>query len=504
MTLELATMYSSNPSVIISLGAATIVFILLCVYTWIASTVNFILDTKRHQRQTGDSIVVPLKPYVVPALGSTLSMLNTNIGQFWNSLLDQCQKYELTTVSLLIAGTRTYIFFSPSVVLREFKAKQLTRQKQARQLGVNALGMSKEQAERAFSETLDPKRDVTLERVHTEFLLATAPVTTMTNKFMECLLEKTMSGPGIGQEHEVELYAWMKDILFYASINAVFGTKLLDMFPDLGKDFWIWEKNLLTLLVGTPRILARSAYAARESMLAQLEAWLRVGYKHTEKEDLGNTDWEPYFGAKVMRKRHDYYNQQGLNLRSQAGKELIFLAGVLSNAIPTAGWLVVHIFDPSGPPDFVSTLREEVKTAQRADGTFDVPALTRLPRLNAAVNEVLRLYIDLLIIRQVDENENIGKIAMRKGDQIMASSWMAHRNTANFEQPEKFDPTRFLYQDPHTGETTCSIQGLGGKYFPFGGGHHMYVLPATTNSLFYILIACPYPGVLDDTLRGRR
>ncbi|MCJ1247514.1 hypothetical protein MMC30_004728 [Trapelia coarctata] len=452
--------------------ALFLALLLICIGTWIATTVRFRLDVRKHQAsKDGKTTIVPLKPYVIPVLGSTLSFFNTKIGHVWDSLMQECHQWNLKTVSLLLVGVRTHILFAPSSILSEFRAKHLTRYKHARLLAVNVLGMSQEEAVKAFPQTLDLKTDITLERVHSEFLLTAIPVTTLTNKFMECLLESTTADKSLETGSEIELYAWVKEKLFDASTTALFGSELLRMHPDLHNDFWIWEQNLLTLLFGTPKIFARQAYAARESLLSKLGVWLDEGYNHTA--GLDDPEWEPYFGAKVMRKRHEYYNQQKLSIRSQAGKEMIFLAGVLSNSVPTIGWLLVHILSPTSAPDLLPRITDEVKTALRSDGSIDVPTLIRLPLLNSALNEVLRLYIDLLVVRQVDADSILDKIPIRRGDQIMASSWMTHRNSDNFERPNDFDPERFLQRDAKTGELSYSISGLGGKYFPFGGGHHM-------------------------------
>ncbi|KAI0126676.1 cytochrome P450, family 7, subfamily B [Xylariales sp. AK1849] len=446
---------------------------LVCFFTWVSTTIRFRTDAKRQQETRNDAaIVVPLKPYIVPGLGSSLSFLNKKIGRVWRPLMHDCQRWNLSAVSLLIAGTRTHVLFAPRSILSEFRAKQLTRYKHARLLATNVLGMSQAEAAKAFPQTLDPKTDITLERIHSEFLLTSFPVTILTDKFMDCLLASTTADNSIRTGSEIELYSWIKAKLFDASTTALFGSKLLDMHPDLNEDFWLWEQNLVVLLFGTPRIFAQKAYASRDSLLDKLSDWLEEGYKHTE-ELPANTEWEPYFGARVMRERHAYYQQQKLSIRSQAGKEMIFLAGILSNAIPTIGWLLMHILSPTSPPDLLPRITEELRTAVRPDGSIDVPALVRLPLINSTLNETLRLYIDLLIVRQVDADGTMDNIPLRKGDQVMASSWMTHRHPQNFDRPEEFDAERFLHKGRNTGELTSTTSGLGGKYFPFGGGHHM-------------------------------
>ena len=79
------------------------------------------------------------------------------------------------------------------------------------------------------------------------------------------------------------------------------------------------------MLFGTPRLFARQAYSSRDRLLEKMTRWLNEGYSYGEPKD--DPGWEPYFGAKIMRKRHDFYKQQGISLRAQAGHDLLFLSG---------------------------------------------------------------------------------------------------------------------------------------------------------------------------------
>ena len=227
---------------------------------------------------------------------------------------------------------------------------------------------------------------------------------------------------------------------------------------------------MLGLLFGTPRLFAREAFAARDATVSKLQKWLEHGYEQTR--NIEDPDWEPYFGARVMRKRHDFYKQQDMSLKGQAGDDLVFLAGILSNATPTTGWLLLHILSPTRQ-DLKRRILDELETARRQDGSIDVVALTKLPLLNSAFHETLRLYVDLLVVRQADTDVALDEHYVRKGEMVMAPTWMTHRNPDFFQRPEEFDPERFLQQDSQTGELTYNVTGLNGRYFPFGGGHYM-------------------------------
>ena len=96
-----------------------------------------------------------------------------------------------------------------------------------------------------------------------------------------------------------------------------------------------------------------------------------------------------------------------MSLRGQASADLIFFGGILSNAIPSIGWMLMHILSPTNPPELRDWVMDEIKSARREDGSIDVPLLSKLPLLNSMFHEVLRVYIDLLIVRQVDADTTI-------------------------------------------------------------------------------------------------
>lgn len=173
-----------------------------------------------------------------------------------------------------------------------------------------------------------------------------------------------------------------------------------------------------------------------------------------------------------MRKRHGYYNQQCMSLRAQADNDLMFLAGILSNATPATGWLLLHILSPTSPPGFFSKVFKELISVQRPNGKLDMPALLRLPLLNSALNEVLRLYVDFIMVLQVESDAVLDYVPISRGDQVMGSTWMTNQNRDYFLNPNQFIPERFVVQDPQSGKAACSVDGLAGKFFPFVGGHY--------------------------------
>ncbi|GAB7324407.1 hypothetical protein MBLNU13_g08344t2 [Cladosporium sp. NU13] len=440
---------------------------------------NLLWTTREYRKCVGDAQKsskdrpshVPVISHAIPGLGSTLSFSTQKVGSYWRWVSAECKQKGINAVSIILSGKKTHFVFTPDGVSSAFKNRALTRFELDRQLGRNSLGMSKEDAVRAFPSDLNPKKSLTTERIHANMLLSTAAVNTLTDKFIEVFQTRLSSVDTEGDGIQINLYEWVREQALHASLVALGGTKLLEMYPDISGEFWTWDEGLVGMLFGTPRLFARAAYSARDSLVEKLEQWLAAGYAASIDES--DPDWEPNFGARVMRKRHEYYAQQKMSLRGQASADLIFFGGILTNAIPTIGWMLMHILSPTNPPELRSWVMDEVKSAQCEDGSIDVLLLSKLPLLNSMFHEVLRVYIDLLIVRQVDADTTIGPHIVHKNEVIMAPSWLSHRNPENFAKPDAFDPARFLVDDSETGKMKFSTAGLTGKFFPFGGGHYM-------------------------------
>lgn len=436
------------------------------------TTRNYNARVRAAQRlEKGKAGPVPVIPYAIPGLGSTISFSTQKVGTYWRWLFAECRQRSINAVSILLNGKKTHFVFTPDGVSGVFKSRALTRFELDRQLGRNSLGMSEEDALKAFPSDLDPKLALTTERIHSNLLLSPSAVNSLTSKFMEIFQERLLRLNTNQDAKEINLYEWIREELFHASVVSLGGSKLTEMFPDISSDFWTWDEGLIGMLFGTPRPFARPAYEARDKLVDKLEKWLKAGYAEPAVEN--DPDWEPTFGARVMRKRHEYYAQQKMSLRGQASADLIFFGGILTNAIPSIGWMLMHILSPTNPPELRSWVMDEIKSAQREEGSIDVPTLATLPLLNSMFHEVLRVYIDLLIVRQVDADATIGSHTVNKNEMIMAPSWLSHRNPDHFAKPDAFDPARFLIDDPETGKMKFSTSGLNGKFFPFGGGHYM-------------------------------
>lgn len=129
----------------------------------------------------------------------------------------------------------------------------------------------------------------------------------------------------------------------------------------------------------------------------------------------------------------------------------------------------------------------DLRTAEKADGSIDVPTLVSLPLLQSIWTETLRLYVDALVTRNVEADTTLPldpdgrtNVQLKKGEQVFAPCWLGHHDPSTWPTDSKdsapvdqFCAERFLITNPDKpDDVTFSLTGTAnsGKFFPFGGG----------------------------------
>ena len=69
---------------------------------------------------------------------------------------------------------------------------------------------------------------------------------------------------------ELSLKGWCGDVLLNAATRAFFGESLLEVAPDIFRDFFVFDDNSWMLLYGYPRFLAQNMYEGKDAAVAAL------------------------------------------------------------------------------------------------------------------------------------------------------------------------------------------------------------------------------------------
>lgn len=111
-------------------------------------------------------------------------------------------------------------------------------------------------------------------------------------------------------------------------------------------------------------------------------------------------------------------------------------------------------------PDIDTKLRAEIAAVGGAPVSLET--LMRMPYLDAVLKESMRLHPPIWMVARCAESDDVlGGHHLPKGDLVFVSQWVLHRHPKLWQDPLRFDPSRFLVED-----TTRHKYA----FFPFLGG----------------------------------
>ena len=334
---------------------------------------------------------------------------------------------------------------------------------------------------------------------------------TMTGRFVEGITDQ-LEHEQIGAEWSdlPDFYIFLRDKTFKAAVGAVFGTTIFQLTPNLNEIFWEFDNNVKTIFADLPRWMVPRAYASRDRIIEAIRKNQQYAREHSDytKTAPEDPDWDPYWGAKITRRRQEYMREMDLvDDHSTACEDLGLMFAANSNAIPSVGWMALHtLMDPA----LTQRVRKEVDACvlPSADGTmsqprFDFTKLTASPLLQSIYAETLRLYIANLVTRTpIGSDLRVGRWSFPKDRIIFLNGTMLGQapqvwNAGPPDDPhplDKFWADRFIVypEDPKSGPQNPSVsrdekrrmddgrdgpyfttRGLSGAWIPYGGGPSM-------------------------------
>ncbi|KAI4229744.1 MAG: hypothetical protein L6R36_000660 [Xanthoria steineri] len=283
------------------------------------------------------------------------------------------------------------------------------------------------------------------EEIFNKYLLRAERVAELTARYMTELRLALVHGAVLDKEPDQEavgLEAWLWPLLFQARISTFFGLPVVAHMT--------YEKGAEKLLCRYSQWLAPGAYRALNRVLDGLSRWL------SEAQTFGQS---PRRAARAI---------------------LGFLFALNTNTGSATLWTLIHLL--SAPdPTLLPRVRAEAESVRGfADGTLDVKGLMEKPLLQSVYAEVLRLYADLTITRNLKADvtvpvdyggDDAPRMRLPKGDMVMAPSWTVHRDANAWPgvPPDQFDAERFLVANEQ-GAKVFSMGNTPGRWMPYGGG----------------------------------
>ena len=132
----------------------------------------------------------------------------------------------------------------------------------------------------------------------------------------------------------------------------------------------------------------------------------------------------------------------------------------------TAAWTLIELLKR---PDYLAEVVEELDALAAENPEVSYQALREMPKLEAAIKEALRLHPPLIILLRVAKVPvDVGGYTIQPGTMVAASPSVSNRDPQAFDDPEGFDPTRYL--EPREDDVANPW-----SWIPFGAGRHRCV-----------------------------
>ncbi|XVE94597.1 hypothetical protein REPUB_Repub02eG0022200 [Reevesia pubescens] len=139
----------------------------------------------------------------------------------------------------------------------------------------------------------------------------------------------------------------------------------------------------------------------------------------------------------------------------------VFLGGTDTGAATVIWAMTLLMKNPSS----MKKAQEEVRNLIGKKGFVDEDDIQNLVYLKAVVKETFRLQppLPLLVPRETIRNCKIGEYEIPAKTLVYVNAWAIGRNPESWENPENFDPDRFL-------DSPIDYKGLDFELIPFGAG----------------------------------
>ncbi|KLT71707.1 cytochrome P450 [Flavobacterium sp. ABG] len=283
------------------------------------------------------------------------------------------------------------------------------------------------------------------------------------NQLVETMRQTIVSEmDGLAEEQKVDLFPIMSELAFNVVAKSLFQFSIAEEKLDRIKFIIEEVQNFLI----------------KEIRLPHKAWWFSVSgqvKKHLELAEENNTIIQEIIEERVASKSeiNDLLNMlletryedsgEGMSTQQLIDEiKILFTAGHETTA--NALTFTLHLLGNN--PDVQQKVLEEILKIE-AETEDVVEQLQKMTYTNAVLNESMRLYPPAWITdRQNVEDDTLGGYNIKKGTLIGVSFYELHRNVKYWENPDDFNPERFL------GEQKKQSMSY---FYPFGAGPRMCI-----------------------------
>jgi cytochrome P450 family 110 len=285
------------------------------------------------------------------------------------------------------------------------------------------------------------------------------------------ITDRAVDGWPVGETFELErrFHQIAFDILFRVvfgfddeEVNEL-GDRLWQRVASAPNPMWLWP----ALQVDLGRLTPWGRYA--RAMNDVTGALQRVIHRHRMA---GSASRSAVLSGLIAARDE---NGEGLTDEDLRDEMITFLLAGYDTMATALSWAV---YDLLANPEVLANVRREMRDAV-GDGPLTAEAVNGMQYLEATVKESLRLHpIIAVTMRVVGEPIRIGGWDLPPGVGVGPCIYLIHRRPDLWPDPERFDPMRFIREDPSPY-----------KFVPFGGGYRRCIGMAFTLSEMKFVLA---------------
>ncbi|ONI13691.1 hypothetical protein PRUPE_4G238600 [Prunus persica] len=169
----------------------------------------------------------------------------------------------------------------------------------------------------------------------------------------------------------------------------------------------------------------------------------------------------------VLLKFHDHGNELEFSLTTENIKAVIFdiFAAGSETSSTAVDWAIAEMIKN---PRVMNMAQNEVRELFNRKGQVDETCIREMKYLNLVIKETLRLHPPgpLLLPRECGEKCEIDGYEIPVKSKVIVNAWAIGRDPNYWNEPESFNPNRFL-------DNSIDYKGTNFEYIPFGAGRRM-------------------------------
>ena len=282
------------------------------------------------------------------------------------------------------------------------------------------------------------------------------------------------------------LFKLLKQTMFVASTTALMGFRILKENPDLVDNYWAYDE---AFLLGLPELMYPAGNSARDKLLKAVKSYVEGARGRLDIGKDGDVYWNSDVGCKLFRESLREMIDRGIAVEDQAGALLSLVWATASNSIPLTTWMIATLLEDQ---DLLNEVHKELAPAvTNHDALFDSAdpnnvviiddrSLGSMPLLNSIYHECLRFRTSVTVTRRLTTDIEIGGCSLRKGNFVMAPSYLAHMDASVWKShgghgPHNFWPKRFCGTSQTEDDDQISFNPEVAlkpeSFLPYGGGN---------------------------------